>query len=65
MKFLVIGGSGFLGSHIADELTNCGYEVTILDVQYSKWLNSKQKMIIGDLLDLDFLNQIVSGFESF
>jgi UDP-glucose 4-epimerase len=63
MKFLVIGGSGFLGSHIADELTNCGYEVTILDVQYSKWLNSKQKMIIGDLLDLDFLNQIVSGFD--
>jgi UDP-glucose 4-epimerase len=63
MKFLVIGGSGFLGSHIADELTNCGYEVTILDKQYSKWINSKQQMVVGNLLDLDFLNRLISGFD--
>ena len=30
-KVLVVGGSGFLGSHVADELTEKGYEVTIFD----------------------------------
>ena len=36
-KALVIGGSGFLGSHVADSLTNKGYETTVLD----KTLNSR------------------------
>ena len=31
-KVLVVGGSGFLGSHVADELTEKGYEVTIFDL---------------------------------
>ena len=26
MKILVTGGSGFVGSHVADELTNYGHE---------------------------------------
>ena len=28
-KILVIGGSGFLGSHVADQLSDLGHEVTI------------------------------------
>ena len=34
-KVLVVGGSGFLGSHVADELTEKGYEVTIFDQKLS------------------------------
>ena len=30
-KIVVIGGSGFMGSHTADELSNRGYQVTIFD----------------------------------
>ena len=52
-KILVIGGSGFLGSHVADALTDAGYQVKIFDRQFSKWLRSNQEMIIGDLLDND------------
>ena len=37
MKILVTGGSGFLGSHIADELSKRGHEVIILDKKKSKW----------------------------
>ena len=54
-KVLVIGGSGFMGSHTADELSRRGFEVTIFDRVKSPWLNNNQKMVIGDLLDLDAL----------
>ena len=50
-KVLVVGGSGFLGSHVADELTEKGYEVTIFDQKKSTWINDNQKFIESDLLD--------------
>tara|TARA_B100000927_G_scaffold278271_1_gene260774 strand:+ start:585 stop:1454 length:870 start_codon:yes stop_codon:yes gene_type:complete len=59
-KALVIGGSGFLGSHVADCLTNEGYDTTIFDKNKSPWLNKKQKMIIGDILDKKVLNLAVA-----
>ena len=30
-KILVTGGSGFIGSHVGDHLSNKGFEVTIYD----------------------------------
>ena len=55
-KIVVIGGSGFIGSHASDVLSDEGYEVIIFDVTESKWLRSDQKMFKGDVLsqtDLD------------
>jgi UDP-glucose 4-epimerase len=60
-KVVVIGGSGFMGSHAADELTSRGYAVTILDVVSSPWLSEKQEMIVGDILDESLLNQVLDG----
>jgi len=54
-KVLVIGGSGFMGSHTADVLTDNGYSVSILDKVKSPWLRDNQKMIIGDAMDSDTL----------
>ena len=51
LKACVIGGSGFLGSHVCDHLTGAGYAVSILDRVVSPWLHSDQKMLVGDLLD--------------
>ena len=48
-KTIVFGGSGFLGSHIADALSNSGHEVTIYDLIESPFLRDDQKMIIGSL----------------
>jgi len=53
MKSIVIGGSGFLGSHVADALSNAGHEVTVFDQRESRFLNAGQNMVVGNLLDQD------------
>ncbi len=63
MKAIVFGGSGFLGSHIADTLTNKGHDVTIFDLQPSKYLKDKQKMVVGDILDQKAVEKAVKGCE--
>tara|TARA_B100000029_G_C17574220_1_gene957639 strand:+ start:1483 stop:2355 length:873 start_codon:yes stop_codon:yes gene_type:complete len=61
MKCLITGGSGFLGSHVADELTKRGHQVTIYDKQSSNWKKSNQKIIIGDLLNYNSLEKAIKG----
>ncbi len=62
-KVVVVGGSGFAGSHAADCLTNHGYEVTIFDRIKSPWLKANQKMVIGDILDQKQLDEVAKGAE--
>lgn len=50
-KVVVFGGSGFLGSHVADVLSDMGYDVVIYDLKPSPYLRPNQKMVIGDILD--------------
>ena len=50
MKAIVFGGSGFIGSHLADRLTEVGYDVTIFDLKPSPYLLPGQEIIIGDML---------------
>ena len=61
MNILVIGGSGFLGSHVCDQLSEAGHEVKVLDFVSSKWLKKNQTMIVGDLLNKKLLNDAVKG----
>ncbi len=52
MKALVTGGTGFLGSHIVDELINHEYDVTILvrnKISGLNFLNMKVKTALGDI----------------
>ena len=43
-KVLVIGGSGFLGSHVADKLSDSGFEVSIFDINASEWMRDNTLM---------------------
>ena len=54
-NILVVGGSGFLGSHTADALSENGHKVTILDKVRSTWLKTDQKMIVGNMMEQDIL----------
>ena len=60
-KVVVFGGSGFLGSHVADQLSEAGYEVYIFDRKTSEFLREDQQMIIGDITDREAIRQGVSG----
>jgi len=60
-KVVVIGGSGFLGSHLADALTESGYAVTIFDLSPSPWLQSGQEMVVGDIRDEAAVKECLAG----
>jgi UDP-glucose 4-epimerase len=56
---IVFGGAGFLGSHVADELSNQGYNVTIFDIKKSPYLRADQEMVIGNILDRDIVREAI------
>tara|TARA_B100000315_G_scaffold236126_1_gene251618 strand:- start:245 stop:1162 length:918 start_codon:yes stop_codon:yes gene_type:complete len=58
-KVVVFGGSGFLGSHVADTLTNSGYDVTIFDRIKSPYINKNQKMVIGNIIDQKQVRNVI------
>ena len=61
MKILIIGGSGFIGSHVADQLTLNNHKVTIFDKKESKWIKKNQKFIKGDILDSPKLEKAIKN----
>ena len=62
-KVLVIGGSGFMGSHTADLLSDNGYIVTILDKVKSPWLREDQTMLVGDAMDSNVLTSAMNKID--
>lgn len=50
-KVCVFGGSGFLGSYVADELTARGYDVLIADLVDSAYLKENQRYMQCDIMD--------------
>jgi UDP-glucose 4-epimerase len=64
MRVCVVGGSGFLGSHVADQLSAEGHEVVVYDRRASPWLQDSQTMLLGDLLVSDSLQEAVEGCDA-
>lgn len=60
---VVIGGAGFLGSHVADALSDRGYQVTVFDRVASPHLRDDQRMLCGDILNDDALDDALAGTE--
>ena len=63
MKALVVGGSGFVGSHVADALIEAGHETTILDRADSPWRQAEQELVVADLADADVVAATVAGHD--
>lgn len=64
MKVVVFGGSGFVGSHVADALTARGHDVTVFDIAPSPFLGPGQQMVVGDIRDRALVERTVAGADA-
>ena len=69
MKVLVVGGAGYIGSHVVKELMKAGHKVTVFDNLSSGLLQNlfpENDFIAGDILHLETLEAAFSrGFDAF
>ncbi len=73
MRILVIGGAGFIGSHLVDALTHLGHQVLILDVLYpqihrlpegsTNYRNQHARIVQGDMRDPAVLDAMLEDAE--
>lgn len=73
-RILVTGGAGFVGSHLADELIERGYEVRALDCLSEqvhgsnpgrpKYLTDEVELIVGDVRDADTVARSLVGIDA-
>jgi len=60
-SIVVVGGAGFIGSHVADALTYAGHDVRLFDRMESPWRRPEQDEVVGDLRNLDQVLQAIDG----
>ena len=60
-RIVVTGGAGFLGSHIADALTQEGHDVVIFDNKDSKYASGNQEVFIGDIRNEEEVDNALQG----
>lgn len=71
-RVLVAGGAGFIGSHIADRLTDQDIEVTVLDNLYAGLLenienckrNRKFRFVRGDVRNFNVVKRLVKDVDA-
>lgn len=73
-RVLITGGAGFIGSHLADELIEKGYEVRALDNLSEQvhgpdavrpdYLNPEVELIVGDIRDKNAVRRALEGVDA-
>jgi UDP-glucose 4-epimerase len=63
MQVVVFGGAGFLGSHVADALSDAGHAVRVFDLNPSPWLRPDQEGIVGDVRNETQVAGAIKGCE--
>lgn len=73
-KVLITGGAGFIGSHLADELLQSGYEVCVLDNlspqvhgpggNRPEYLSADVELILADVRDREAVTKALRGINA-
>jgi UDP-glucose 4-epimerase len=65
MKALVVGGNGFIGSHLVDELIRRDWDVVVLDPQKRRYdpVPEKVQFIQGDLTQSFLVREALAGVD--
>ena len=73
-RYLITGGSGFIGSNLADRLLKDGHHLTIYDNLSREgvyknlfWLmvrNKRIRFIQGDVVDAEKVNRVAEGIDT-
>lgn len=64
MKVLVVGGAGYIGSHLVKQLSRAGHSVVVLDNLTSGFreLACYGDLVVGDLADMDLLERLFRDY---
>jgi UDP-glucose 4-epimerase len=66
MKYLLTGGAGFIGSHLAESIVKNNHEVVILDnlstgkIENIKFLTTNTLFVDGSILDQKLLDELIN-----
>lgn len=60
-KVVIFGGSGFLGSYVADEFTRRNYNVIIADIAPSPYLKPEQTFVRVNIMEMSEVEQVIVG----
>ena len=66
MKYLITGGAGFIGSHLADALIGFGHEITSLDnlstgsMKNVSQLDGRVNFVKGDIRDVRLVTKLIA-----
>lgn len=73
-NILITGGAGFIGSHVANELLNCGYNVRVLDslcpqvhgegCKRPSYLNPDVELQVGDVRNPSAVKRALKGIDA-
>jgi UDP-glucose 4-epimerase len=63
MKALVVGGNGFIGSHLVDSLVKAGWQVNVLDIHERRYdsIPSSVHFVYGDLNQDYLVREVLVG----
>ncbi len=58
-NILVLGGSGFIGSHVVDTLVLKKFNVIVYDLKKSKWINKNCKFLKGNISNFKLIDRLL------